>query len=1504
MQDQASLSITEPSIAKSASIATIGSSWGTTGSTGATSFALPLPLSQGRGWDPQLTLSYSSQSGNGPFGIGWRLNLQAFTRQTDKGVPRYRDDKDVFINHLGQEVMPDRDDEGKIEFTEVSEYRGQLVGKHTVVRYRPRVEQTFELIEFWRSDLTPEGFWLVHGADGSLHLFGKDDSSRVVDPQAPLHVATWLLQESMNALGEHICYQYLSEKQDELPDPHDYRAQRYLHRVLYGNVQASDQLYGWDVSTSAPPSWLFHVVFDYGERTLGLTEKPVYDGATLEPWLVRNDPFSSYGRGFEVGTRRLCQQVLMFHSFTQLGDKPVLVRRLLLEYSDYTNLWPYSQITAAHYQAYDASGLMESSPPVEFEYSSFELNKQPSAFFPFEVMPAIEDGQTYQCVDLFGESIPGFLCCYDQCWYYREPLRGADNVDHITYGPWTALKKIPVANRNKEAHQALMDLTGEGRLNWIIAEPGMCGFYTLNPDKTWSGFIPFTAFPVEFFNVFSQLGDFTGDGLNSLALIGPNAVRLYANRREDGFAKGEDVAHEPADDRLPLISNSPTELVFLGNLLGSDMTGLCRIRHNEIKCWPNLGHGKFGTGIVIEGPVFEYETFDANRVRIADLNGSGAPALIYLKSDHFEIYLNRSGNGFEKTPIEVSWPEDVRYDNLCQVTFADLQGLGCASLILTVTHMKPRHWRYDFVSAKPYLLASSNNNMGCFTEAVYRSSAQFWLDEKKDILELGKTPVCYLPFAVQVVNQQTQLDEITGNCLNQFFSYFEGYYDSTDREFRGFGRVRQTDSESASDDDDTGFTESALLDIWYHTGRTIDASRDGYFNLDDKAHRLDDTLFCRYHPVDDCEEIITPADEGIAREIARALAGSVLRVETRAEKDADTDTPILVEQNRYIVREVRERGHHPDSVLMASVLENISYRYERIVEDPLCRHVINLKRDGFGLPTHSFTVSYARRKTEKDDPPSTDPDEMKWWLDAHDRAQQSYYLSETRAQFIHLVDLQGWRIGLPFLQRGNALVLPKGTAPSGLNPEEISYKDFLDSFESLEWAAVRELTAQSVQLYVDTNNDELPKGKACFEALRGTMEIAYLDKNALEVYGNVTPPIDIRAELANIGYLPMELFLGADDTADKKEDEQKNLWSALHNFATYAGLDQFYRVIKYNETQSHGITKAQYDEYCLAIKSVEQPDGCITHLEQDYFSGLPTSITDANDNIEEALNGPSGLHTRTFHGTENGMPAGFGFIKDYHHSGDLSPGTAIERPEEELQKAASTLRTDLHCWMGILPVSARQNTEWLNEWITNGYVLPSGHIRASARRRLARIRTRTPAEQALNDLLHTVERMPAHSVVLSADQYPDNDVAAKIHIIRSFFDGFQRLLQTQQRVESGEAYVVKDGVLKYENGGPIVVHADQRWRISERVEYNNKGLPVRTYRPYFANADGYINDDCFKVFGHHDKSFYDVMGRLTKIINAKGHIALVAYHPWYVRNWDYNDTYVGPDAKGLKTGNR
>jgi hypothetical protein len=77
--------------------------------TGTGSMTVPIVTSPGRsGFGPQLSLSYDSGSGNGPFGFGWSLGLPQITRKTDKGLPKYRDaeESDVFILSGTEDLVP------------------------------------------------------------------------------------------------------------------------------------------------------------------------------------------------------------------------------------------------------------------------------------------------------------------------------------------------------------------------------------------------------------------------------------------------------------------------------------------------------------------------------------------------------------------------------------------------------------------------------------------------------------------------------------------------------------------------------------------------------------------------------------------------------------------------------------------------------------------------------------------------------------------------------------------------------------------------------------------------------------------------------------------------------------------------------------------------------------------------------------------------------------------------------------------------------------------------------------------------------------------------------------------------------------------------------------------------------------------------------------------------------------------------------------------------------
>src|SRR5215204_3517705 len=77
--------------------------------TGTGSLSVPLAVSPGRsGFGPQLSLSYDSGAGNGPFGFGWNLSLASVSRKTDKGLPRYLDaqESDVFVLSGADDLVP------------------------------------------------------------------------------------------------------------------------------------------------------------------------------------------------------------------------------------------------------------------------------------------------------------------------------------------------------------------------------------------------------------------------------------------------------------------------------------------------------------------------------------------------------------------------------------------------------------------------------------------------------------------------------------------------------------------------------------------------------------------------------------------------------------------------------------------------------------------------------------------------------------------------------------------------------------------------------------------------------------------------------------------------------------------------------------------------------------------------------------------------------------------------------------------------------------------------------------------------------------------------------------------------------------------------------------------------------------------------------------------------------------------------------------------------------
>src|SRR5262249_38765086 len=94
----------------------MGESFSAQMSTGGGSFSVPFALLDARGGaQPSLSLSYSSSSGHGIAGVGWDVGVPFISRQTDRGLPQYKDPQfgggwsagqDRFVFNGGQELVP------------------------------------------------------------------------------------------------------------------------------------------------------------------------------------------------------------------------------------------------------------------------------------------------------------------------------------------------------------------------------------------------------------------------------------------------------------------------------------------------------------------------------------------------------------------------------------------------------------------------------------------------------------------------------------------------------------------------------------------------------------------------------------------------------------------------------------------------------------------------------------------------------------------------------------------------------------------------------------------------------------------------------------------------------------------------------------------------------------------------------------------------------------------------------------------------------------------------------------------------------------------------------------------------------------------------------------------------------------------------------------------------------------------------------------------------------
>ncbi|MEL6142887.1 MAG: toxin, partial [Bacteroidota bacterium] len=117
----------------------------------------------------------------------------------------------------------------------------------------------------------------------------------------------------------------------------------------------------------------------------------------------------------------------------------------------------------------------------------------------------------------------------------------------------------------------------------------------------------------------------------------------------------------------------------------------------------------------------------------------------------------------------------------------------------------------------------------------------------------------------------------------------------------------------------------------------------------------------------------------------------------------------------------------------------------------------------------------------------------------------------------------------------------------------------------------------------------------------------------------------------------------------------------------------------------------------------------------------------------------------------------------------------------------------------------------------------------------------------------------------------------------AYSDGLGQTIMQKVPAEPGLATVLVDGVIEE-------VNAPRRWVGNGRTIFNNKGMAIKQYEPYFSPTHEYENEPELVEYGVTPIMHYDPVGRNIRTDLPDGTFTKIEFDPWQQRTFDQNDT--------------
>jgi RHS repeat-associated protein len=1489
--------------------------------TGTGSITVPIATSPGRsGFGPTLALNYDSGYGNGPFGLGWSLQLPTITRRTDQMLPLYCDaeESDVFLLSGVEDLVPVLD--GRHDGGQQVRNEPASAPEYRVDRYRPRIEGVFDRIERWTRLDDGQVHWRSITSDNITTVYGADPNSRISNPADSTRVFSWLICLSYDDRGNAIAYEYKAENSEGI-DPgltHEAHrtvtgrtANRYLKRIRYGNrtSRLSDP-------TLSAPDWAFEVVFDYGDH-----DPTTPTSQDTRPWLCRHDPFSQYRPGFEVRTYRLCQRVLMFHHFPLepgVGAE-CLVQSTDLAYASLRSvpgdtshghplLTLLASVTHRGYRRRTSGGyLTRSLPPVEFDYSPARFHDQVTDVDPDSLVnlpTGLASGAHW--VDLDGEGICGVLTEQADAWFYKA------NLGNGRFAATETLPTVPSLRSLGSGRQQLIDLAGTGTLDAVNYAGACPGFFERTTEGGWEPFRPFPVLPTIRWNDPNlHLIDLNGDGIPDVLITEADTLTWYPSLAHGGFGPARRTPLPTEDDCGPRVVFADTDqsVLAVADMSGDGLADLVRIRNGEVCYWPNLGQGHFDTKIIMDGsPWFDTpDGFDQHYLHLADVDGSGTTDLIYLAGDGARIWLNHAGNSFaDPVPITSLPPVDA----LTSILVTDFLGQGTACLVWSSPLPGDANHAMRYVNlmgtTKPYLLVTMRNNFGAETHIDYTSSTKFFLADKAT----GRPWITRLPFPVHVVDRVEVVDRISRNHFVTRYAYHHGYFDPIEQEFRGFGMVEQWDTEKLSALAAADPTQATNLDpaynlppvwtkTWFHTGSSTTTGglsrqyegeyyrESGLTDAQAEAMLLPDTVLpdTVLHP-DASRTAVTLSPTEI-REAARALKGSILRQEIYALDGTDAHTrPYQVTENNYTIELLQPLAGNRHAVCFVHPRETVTFAYERAlyditsaegglirVADPRVTHQVTLDVDGYGNVLRSAAIAYPRRHPD----PAADLDQAT--RDALHAEQARLLATLTENTYTNpLDDPTTYRTPLPAQTRTFDLVhlhpehservdpaatnlisitaLRRQADAASDGAHDLPYED-LDHTKATTSDPYRRLLTQTRTLYRrDDLTAALPLGQLQSRALPFAHYTLAFTPGLLTQIYQHVLP-DPGAVLGTEGgYLNSEKAIA--QGLFPASDPSGQWWAPSER-------------VFYSPCSTH----APAQELAYARTHFFLP-----HRFTDSFANTTTVYYDRYDLLLAESQDPLGnritVGTRDVNGTVD---------TDGHDYRVLAARVICDPNRNRVIVAFDTLGM-------VVGTAVIGKVEQVTGDSLEGFVADLDDAVVAAHLADPLTDPLTILGNATTRLVYDLfayhrsakdaQPQPAVTYSLARETHVTDltvEQPTKVQHALSYLDGFGREIQHKAPAEPGPIT----------EGGPVGPVALPRWVGTGWTIFNNKGTPVRQHEPFFTATHHF---EFASTVGVSSVLFYDPLERVVATLHPNDTYTKLVIDPWSQATWDVNDTVL------------